>query len=187
VKHNGYRLATGPDDSQQSCPDEQQEVPQHDPPFEHAPASVQGIGLHPPPVQYVPLEHLVPHAPQWSGLLNVLTHAPLQQTRPVPQAGEHPPPDPLELPELPLELVEDPEPLPEPLELLELPLDEDDEVAPSSAALSAEASVEPPELNVEPPHAAAITAAPKNGQDRESACFMKPSSQTLSVSTLREQ
>jgi hypothetical protein len=120
---------------------------------------------------------LVPQAPQWSGLLKGFTHAPSQQTLPVPHAGVHPPPEPPELPpldvllpELPLELVEDPELLVDPLELLE---PDEDEVVPSSPELSAEASVEPPELNVDPPHAAAIAAAPRNDQDSASACFIE--------------
>jgi hypothetical protein len=133
---------------------------------------------------------VVPQAPQWSGLLKGFTHAPSQHIRPVPHAGVHPPPEPPELPplaeppelpplaepldvllpELPLELVEDPELLVDPLELLEL---DEDEVAPSSPELSAEASVDPPELNVDPPHAAAIAAAPRNDQDSASACFIE--------------
>jgi hypothetical protein len=123
---------------------------------------------------------MVPQAPQWSGLLKGFTHAPSQQIRPVPHAGVHPPPEPPELPplaepldvllpELPLELVEDPELLVDPLELLE---PDEDEVAPSSPELSAEASADPPELNVDPPHAAAIAATPRNDQDSASACFI---------------
>jgi len=123
----------------------------------------------------------VPHAPQWSGLLKGFTHAPSQQVRPVPHAGVHPPPEPPELPplaepldvllpELPLELVEDPELLVDPLELLEPDVDE---VAPSSPGLSAEASVDPPELNVDPPHAATIAATPNGDQDSARACFIE--------------
>jgi hypothetical protein len=123
----------------------------------------------------------VPQAPQWSGLLKGFTHAPSQQVRPVPHAGVHPPPEPPELPPLaepldvllpglPLELVEDPELLVDPLELLE---PDEDEVAPSSPGLSAEASVGPPELNVDPPHAATIAATPNSDQDSARACFIE--------------
>jgi hypothetical protein len=172
----------------------QQEVPQQVPPLEHAPASAQGIGLH-PPLQYVPCGHLVPHAPQWSGLLSGLTHAPSQQTRPAPHAGAQAPPDPPELPllpeppldvappELPLpELVEDPEPPPAPLEPLELPLDDDDMIAPSSPALSMEASVDPPELKVEPPHAPAMRRAATSGPESTSAFFIEcPSNRRMTI------
>lgn len=160
----------------------QHEVPQQVPPLEQAPASAQGIGLH-PPLQYVPCGHLVPHAPQWSGLLNVSTHAPSQQVRPVPHAGAQPPPDPPELPplpeplldvpppELPLpELVDDAEPLPDPLEL---PLDDDDAVAPSSPAWSMEASVDPPAVKVEPPHAPTTAIAATSGNESTSAFFIE--------------
>jgi hypothetical protein len=131
---------------------------------------------------------LVPHPPQWSGLFEGFTHAPSQQIRPIPHAGAHAPPEPLELPplvepldvlaELPLELVEDPEPLPDPLEL---PDPEEDEVAPSSPEPSAEASVDPPEVNVDPPHAAAIVATPSSDQHSASACFIEFPSPNLTL------
>jgi hypothetical protein len=119
------------------------------------------------PSQYVPGAQWTPHPPQCSGLLNVLTQAPAQQKRPdCPHAASHPPPlelappldDPLlALPELPPLLLE----LLPPLELLEPdppPLDDDDEEEEpvSSDVPSVEAST--PEMNVEPPQAAAATA-----------------------------
>jgi hypothetical protein len=138
---------------------------------------------------------LVPQAPQLSGLFIVLTHAPSQQKRPVVHVTPHPPP--LELPpdvEPPLdalppeleppevlpppELLDEPEaPLPEPLDpeeppLEEPPLDEDEEVPVSPPGPSREASGEPPEVNVDPPHAAPMTATVKNAEACESVCFM---------------
>ena len=133
----------------------------------------------------------MPHAPQLSGLLVGLTHAPSQQRRPVVHATAHPPP--LELPpdvEPPLdalppeleppevlpppELPDEPEaPLPEPLDPEEPPLDEDDDVAPSSPGPSRDASREPPEVNVDPPHAAPMTTTVKNAEACESECFIR--------------
>ncbi len=194
VTHPGYGADTGPEDAQHSCPAVQHDSPQQEPPAEHAPPSAHGIGLQ-PPSQYVPCGHWVSHAPQWSGLLNGLTQAPAQQRRPVPQPAPHPPPP--ELPELlplveplldalppelpPLELPDAPPPedeeapplLPEPLELVELPLDEDEEAPVSAPVPSVEASTDPPELNVEPPHAAPMTPTAKSTEDNESPWFIE--------------
>ena len=53
VTHVGYGLGKGPAPSQQSCPAEQHDWPQHVALPEQAPPSEHGIGLH-PPLQYVP-------------------------------------------------------------------------------------------------------------------------------------
>jgi hypothetical protein len=114
---------------------------------------VHGIGLH-VPWQYVPAPHLVPQTPQWSGSLNGLMHAPLQQSRPVPHAASHPPPLPEDPPldEAPLLEVLPPELVPPelpPLPELEPPLLDDDE-APLASSPWPEAST-PPEPVVDPP------------------------------------
>lgn len=161
----------GPSVSQQICPAPQQESPQHVWPEAHAPASVHGVGLH-EPSQIVPAPHLVPHAPQWSGLLNGLMHAPLQQMRAVPHAASHPPPLPLPedpppdeaplLEALPPELV-----LPELLPLPELePLLLDDDEEPLASSPEPEAS-SPPEPVVDPPQWEANARAEKAARARD--------------------
>lgn len=142
------------------------------------PASAHGIGLQ-VPSQYVPVVHRFPHAPQCSGLLNVLTQAPPQQTRPWgPQPASHPPPleplpldDPLLTPPelllppldvLPTPELPEPDPDPPPLDDDDEDEDEDEELA-SSDVPSIEAST--PELKVEPPQDAPTTAMAQSTEE----------------------
>jgi hypothetical protein len=69
----------GPCGSQQSCPWEQQAVPQQDVPLAQEPlSSSQGGAMHVPPQYEVAPRHRLPQSPQLFGSLNGLTHLPAQ-------------------------------------------------------------------------------------------------------------
>lgn len=91
----------------------------HVPPQHVCPAPHGTIGHVPvrqiPPTHVAPAPHAIPHPPQWSELVCVLTHVPPQHVCPAPQAGPMPQPGRMQMP--PAQLPPGPHEMPHPPQL----------------------------------------------------------------------